>query len=481
MPSAPTTPAPQPMFNVTRVAGTEWDQGGVGQPGMPRQPRTPSRSPGWAATAAPSRPTATRPRSTSTSTWLRTLQRHRPSVRLDLGRQQRDRRIRPRLRLQRRHEPGVRGQFLVSASNNADWAPGTSYPDPLTISQSGWYTFKHSFRNDGGALEVDMTVIRQGKVLKTWTLSPAERHHRRRPARSAGTATAGSPPTTSRRSRSTTSPGSRTRRQDQQQLGEAGRLLTSRVEQRPGSPNGGPGPFASSSGPDRICRSTINLAIPRWDGQVSDHDVTPLACGSIQSDRAEASVMPLRLPPRFALRTPASANHARRSVHEAEPIEDLVDSGEARGTAPKPRDQWPGVMHGQHVHQGLATMRRILVSHPAHRNRGLPTEDPRVSVGSWKRGIHQLLYGRRHHHRTSFRHRLRRPGTDWLGRTCGPGPPHRRSGWTPASLRLASPDTGPWDPGRDPIATAHWPAAPQMRRRVRRMSCRQVAPRWRPG
>ena len=71
--------------------------------------------------------------------------------------------------------PAVAGQFLVSASNNADWAPGTAFPaDALTISESGWYTFKHTFKNVGGQLTVDMSVVNAGgTVLKTWTLSPA--------------------------------------------------------------------------------------------------------------------------------------------------------------------------------------------------------------------------------------------------------------------------------------------------------------------
>ena len=58
-------------------------------------------------------------------------------------------------------------------------------------------------------------------------------------------------------------------------------------------------------------------------------------------------------------------------------------------SAPEPDDQRPGVMHGHHVHHDLATTRRILVSRPAHRNRRLPIENPRMGVGPWKRRIHQ--------------------------------------------------------------------------------------------
>ena len=79
----------------------------------------------------------------------------------------------------------------MSASNNADWAPGTAFPaDALAISQSGWYTFKHTFKNVEGQLTVDMSIIDAGGVvLKTWTLSPAEDtdrqrgHHRWEPLR----------------------------------------------------------------------------------------------------------------------------------------------------------------------------------------------------------------------------------------------------------------------------------------------------------
>ena len=45
--------------------------------------------------------------------------------------------------------------------------------DPFTITQSGWYTFQHHFRNNGGVLAVDMTVSKLGSstLSHTWTLS----------------------------------------------------------------------------------------------------------------------------------------------------------------------------------------------------------------------------------------------------------------------------------------------------------------------
>ncbi len=64
------------------------------------------------------------------------------------------------------------GGFVVSASNNAPGNPAGGL-SPLTISQSGWYTFKHSFYDNGfGVLAVDMSVVdADDNVLQTWTRS----------------------------------------------------------------------------------------------------------------------------------------------------------------------------------------------------------------------------------------------------------------------------------------------------------------------
>ena len=66
--------------------------------------------------------------------------------------------------------------FVISASNNAGRA--NSFPknpdrDPLTIIETGWYTFQHEFYDNGsGVLAVDLSVIdADGNVLNTWTLS----------------------------------------------------------------------------------------------------------------------------------------------------------------------------------------------------------------------------------------------------------------------------------------------------------------------
>jgi hypothetical protein len=66
-------------------------------------------------------------------------------------------------------------RFVVSASNNTGRAnsfpknPGRS---PIAITASGWYTFKHSFRNNAGVLAVDMSIVASnGVAVGTWTLS----------------------------------------------------------------------------------------------------------------------------------------------------------------------------------------------------------------------------------------------------------------------------------------------------------------------
>ena len=68
-------------------------------------------------------------------------------------------------------KPSAPGSFIMSVGNNA---PGVlaNGANPLTVSKSGWYTFKHEFKSNGGVLSVDMTVVdARGTVRKTWTLS----------------------------------------------------------------------------------------------------------------------------------------------------------------------------------------------------------------------------------------------------------------------------------------------------------------------
>jgi hypothetical protein len=66
-------------------------------------------------------------------------------------------------------------RFVISASNNACRSgafPKNPDKDPIAVGQTGWYTFEHLFRNDGGVLAVDMTIRdSSGGLVKTWTRS----------------------------------------------------------------------------------------------------------------------------------------------------------------------------------------------------------------------------------------------------------------------------------------------------------------------
>lgn len=66
--------------------------------------------------------------------------------------------------------PNDPGTYIVTVSNNAPGNPSAGKVK-LWISKSGWYTFKHTFReNRSGQLVVDMRVLdSNGKVLKKWT------------------------------------------------------------------------------------------------------------------------------------------------------------------------------------------------------------------------------------------------------------------------------------------------------------------------
>jgi hypothetical protein len=68
-------------------------------------------------------------------------------------------------------------RFVISASNNATRSgafPKNPLRDPFAITETGWYTFQHSFYSDGGVLAVDMSILdAEGNVLHTWTLSDA--------------------------------------------------------------------------------------------------------------------------------------------------------------------------------------------------------------------------------------------------------------------------------------------------------------------
>ena len=59
--------------------------------------------------------------------------------------------------------PNENGKFAISASNNAPGWPNNPGADPLIIDETGWYTFKHVFYNDGGVLAVDFEVYKDNK------------------------------------------------------------------------------------------------------------------------------------------------------------------------------------------------------------------------------------------------------------------------------------------------------------------------------
>lgn len=71
--------------------------------------------------------------------------------------------------------PGSGNRFVISAGNNSGRAnsfPKNPANSPQVISTTGWYTFEHSFRNNGGVLAVDLTIYDASHTqLATWTLS----------------------------------------------------------------------------------------------------------------------------------------------------------------------------------------------------------------------------------------------------------------------------------------------------------------------
>jgi hypothetical protein len=72
--------------------------------------------------------------------------------------------------------PGSGPRFVFSASNNT--GRGSSFPKnpgraPIAITEAGWYTFQHDFRDNGsGVLAVDLSIRNSnGIAVGTWTLS----------------------------------------------------------------------------------------------------------------------------------------------------------------------------------------------------------------------------------------------------------------------------------------------------------------------
>ena len=168
------------MFNVTRVAAnTSCIQRGVRPLVRHGQPRTAfAVHPLRAATTAPSRPRATRPRSTSTSTWRRTLSRHRPAIRLELGYQQPVRRHTAVTSSSTSARTRPPGEFVVSASNNAHRLPAHLAPlHSRSRRAAGTPSSTASERRWRARVEMSVLV----PMAPSWGPGPehSDRHHRR--------------------------------------------------------------------------------------------------------------------------------------------------------------------------------------------------------------------------------------------------------------------------------------------------------------
>ena len=65
--------------------------------------------------------------------------------------------------------------FTISASTNAGRSgafPQNPANDPIDIGTAGWYTLKHDFHDNGGVLEVTMSILdSNGVMLHSWTRS----------------------------------------------------------------------------------------------------------------------------------------------------------------------------------------------------------------------------------------------------------------------------------------------------------------------
>ncbi|MGB5014567.1 MAG: hypothetical protein WBO68_11135, partial [Pyrinomonadaceae bacterium] len=67
---------------------------------------------------------------------------------------------------------GSGNRFVCSSSNNSPGNPRDPGRSPVFVDSSGWYTLKHTFRNNGGVLAVDMVLLDSvGSVKGSWTLS----------------------------------------------------------------------------------------------------------------------------------------------------------------------------------------------------------------------------------------------------------------------------------------------------------------------
>ena len=64
-------------------------------------------------------------------------------------------------------------RYVCSASNNSVGWPKNPGRMPVTLEESGWYTFRHDFHDDGlGVLAVDMEILDSGGATRaSWTLT----------------------------------------------------------------------------------------------------------------------------------------------------------------------------------------------------------------------------------------------------------------------------------------------------------------------
>lgn len=70
-------------------------------------------------------------------------------------------------------DPLVAGQWKASVSNNAPGWPSNPARSPIIITDSGWYTLRSTFQDNGsGVLEVVMDILDSSDaVIGSWTLS----------------------------------------------------------------------------------------------------------------------------------------------------------------------------------------------------------------------------------------------------------------------------------------------------------------------
>jgi hypothetical protein len=67
------------------------------------------------------------------------------------------------------------GKWVVSASNSLIDLPGNPFNDPITLTETGWYTLEHQFRDVGGVLEATLNIYKKGESspVGSWELSHA--------------------------------------------------------------------------------------------------------------------------------------------------------------------------------------------------------------------------------------------------------------------------------------------------------------------